>query len=263
VIRALIVEDSPLARQGIRLYLREEQDVVVVGEAADGPEAVANILALRPDLVFLDVNMPGFGGFDVLKRTREANLRAVIFVTAHADYALEAFNNDAVSYLLKPINPQRFAQAVQRARLLLRDTGGASGEAAAQARDVEAPSERSGGIVGAQLDASRHLTRLLVRHAERFLLLRTDEIHWISSANEYATLHTTRGDWLLRMPITELAARLDPGQFARIHRGTIVNLDRVREIQPRSHGDYDVVLEDGTELRLSRSYRAGIFGRAE
>jgi two-component system LytT family response regulator len=262
MIRALIVEDSPLARQGIRLYLQEEPDIVVVGEAADGPEAVTNILALRPDLVFLDVNMPGFGGFDVLERTREANVRAVIFVTAHADYALEAFHNDAVSYLLKPINPQRFAQAVQRARLLLRSTG-EPGEAVAQAGGVAPANGQSGGIVGAQLDSSRYLSRLLVRHADRFLLLRTEEIQWISSANEYATLHTARGDWLLRMPITELAARLDPGQFARIHRGTIVNLDRVREIQPRSHGDYDVVLEGGTELRLSRSYRAGIFGRAD
>jgi two-component system LytT family response regulator len=261
MIRALIVEDVPLVRKGVRLFLQMEKDVEVVGEACDGPEAVAQIEALRPDLVFLDVQMPGFDGFEVLDRSREYQPRAVIFITAHAHYAMRAFENNAVSYLLKPIDPVRFSEVVDRARLLLRDS---TTDAPVPARGSDNPISShpdEGGVVSAQMDANRRLTRLLVKHADRFLLIKTQEIDWISATGEYATLHTKRGSWLLRMSLLELAERLDEKQFTRIHRCTIVNLDRILEIQPRSHGDCDVVLDRGNVLRLSRSYRDHVFAR--
>jgi two-component system, LytTR family, response regulator len=260
MIRALIVEDVPLVRRGIRLFLQNEKDIEVVGEAGDGPEAVARIAELRPDLVFLDVQMPGFDGFEVLARSTEHYPRAVIFITAHADYALRAFENNAVSYLLKPIDPARFAEVLGRARLLLRPTGADTepGDEAALRRHSSNP---DGGVLSAQMDADRRLTRLLVKQADRFVLIKTEEIDWISATGEYASLHTGRGSWLLRMSLAELAERLDEDQFARIHRCTIVNLDRIREIQPRSHGDCDVVLEGGNVLRLSRNYRDAVFSK--
>jgi two-component system LytT family response regulator len=262
MMRAVIIDDAPLTRQGIRMYLKNETDVEIVGEAADGPDAVSKILSLRPDLIFLDIQMPGFGGFDVLDRTRGANIGAVIFITAHSDYALQAFANDAVSYLLKPIEPKRFAMAVDRARRYLQPRDRAPGEGAAVGESIIDQGVTEG-VAGAQLDAGRSLARILIRHADRFLLVKAEEIRWISAAAEYATLHTERGDWLVRMSISDLASRLSSKQFARIHRSTIVNLDQIREIQPRSHGDYDVILHDNTELRLTRSYRASIFGSSD
>ena len=257
MIRALIVEDAPLVRQGIRLFLESERDIEVVGEAVDGPDAVAQIGTHRPDLVFMDIQMPGFDGFDVLSRCQEANLRAVIFITAHADYALRAFDNNAVSYLLKPIEPARFREVVDRARLLLRGPGQVGPEAHGPPTAM-APAGREAAL-SAQLDANKRLARVLVKHGERFLVIKTAEIDWITATGEYATLHTKKGNWLLRMSLSELAERLDESRFARIHRCTIVNLDRVIEVQPRSHGDCEVILDDGSALRLSRNYRDGVF----
>lgn len=261
MIRALIVEDVPLVRKGIRLFLRTEKDVEIVGEACDGPEAVTMIEALRPDLVFLDVQMPGFDGFEVLERSQQYHPRAVIFITAHADYAMRAFENNAVSYLLKPIEPGRFAEVVNRARLLLLRNSATDASAPAGRSDGPLSGNHLEGVVSAQMDTNRRLTRLLVKRADRFLLLKVQEIDWISATGEYATLHTRRGSWLLRMSLSQLAERLDDNQFARIHRCSIVNLDRILEIQPRSHGDCDVVLENGHILRLSRNYRDEVFAK--
>jgi two-component system, LytTR family, response regulator len=258
MIRALIVEDAPRLRSGIRLYLQKEQDVEVVGEAGDGPDAVERINALRPDMVFLDVQLPGFDGFEVLSRANIDSRRcAIVFITAYADYALRAFDCNAVSYLLKPFDGRRFAEVVDRARLFLRS----SEEDAASATESngvvqEVPAD---GLLGAQLNGHQRLTRILVRHADRFLLIKVDEIDWIAATGEYATVHTARGSWLLRTSLTELTLRLDEHQFARIHRGTIVNLDRVAEIQPRGHGDCDVMLQGGRLLRMSRGYRDNVF----
>jgi two-component system LytT family response regulator len=259
MIRALIVEDAPLVRKGIRHFLREDKDIEVVGEACDGPDAVAQIDALHPDLVFLDIQMPGFDGFEVLSRSKDVNIPAVIFITAHSDYAMRAFDSSAISYLLKPIDPVRFSESVHRSRLLLSALKTA---AAAGRNDADPPSDKiQGGVVSARLDSRRRLSRLLIRHADRFLLIKVEEIDWISATGEYASLHTQRGSWLLRMSLSELSERLDPNQFARIHRAAIVNLDRIQEIQPRSHGDCDVILIDGSQLRLSRNYRESLFAR--
>jgi len=251
MIRCLIVEDAPIVRKGIRLLLEGEPDIEVVGEAGDGPEAVTQIGALHPELLFLDIQMPGFDGFEVLERTSGDHLCAVVFITAYADYALRAFDVNALSYLLKPLNPTRFREVVHRARTLLGD-----------AQALEANHERLSRILpkptlleGIPLSNPAPVSRLVVKDGERYLLVKTEEIDWIASVGEYASLRARKSSYLIRMAISDLEASLDSRQFVRIHRSTIVNLDRVREVQPRSHGDYDVLMEDGTVLRLSRTYR--------
>lgn len=256
MIRALVVDDAPLVRKGIRLYLQEEQDIEVIGEASDGPDAVAQISAHRPDLVFLDIQMPGFDGFEVIKRSRDAHIPAVVFITAHADYAMRAFDSNALSYLLKPINPARFREVVHRVRLLLRNDGEAQ-----STRPRAGAAEASEAMVPVGFDANKPLSRLLVKHGDGFLFLKTEEIDWIASTGEYASLHARKASFLIRTSLSDLMEKLDERQFARIHRCTIVNMDSVSEIHPRSHGDCDVLLQDGTVLRLSRSYRDNLLFR--
>ncbi len=257
MIRSLIVEDAPIVRKGIRLLLQEERDIEIIGEAGDGPEAVERITALQPDLVFLDIQMPGFDGFEVLERTSREHLCAVVFITAYADYAMRAFDANALSYLLKPIDPARFSVVLQRARALLSD-----------ARELESSHQRLGQLLPrpqtaepSPRDGESPVARLVVKDGDRFLLLKADEIDWITSIGEYANIHARKTSYLIRTAISELARRLDGRQFVRIHRSTIVNLDRVREIQPRSHGDCDVVMHDGTVLRLSRSFRDNLLAQ--
>lgn len=257
MIRALIVEDASLVRKGLRLFLEREEDIEIVGEACDGPEAVDQICTHRPDLILLDIQMPGFDGFEVLARTRRVQTQAVIFITAHSDYALRAFDHNAVSYLLKPIDPARFRDSVGRARLLIGKPR--TNHDDAEPEETPPPGGVSEVTISAEPGSGRRLSRLLVKERDRFVPVRTRDIDWISATREYTTLHTRVGTWLVRIPISALADRLDEQQFARIHRCTIVNLDRIREILPRTHGDCDVVLQDGHQLRLSRSYREQIF----
>ncbi|HVW69907.1 MAG TPA: response regulator [Steroidobacteraceae bacterium] len=257
MIRSLIVEDAPIVRKGIRLLLQDEPDIEIIGEAGDGPEAVEQITTLQPDLVFLDIQMPGFDGFEVLERTSRHHLCAVVFITAYADYAMRAFDVNALSYLLKPINPARFKSVLQRARTLLSD-----------GKELESSHQRLGQILprpqaaeAASVSLESPAARLVVKDGDRFLLLKVDEIDWITSIGEYANVHARKTSYLIRTALSELARRLDIRQFVRIHRSTIINLDRVSEIQPRSHGDCDVVMHDGTVLRLSRSYRENLLAQ--
>lgn len=258
MIRALIAEDASLVRKGLRLFLQQEDDIEIVGEACDGPEAVERIRAHRPQLVLLDIRMPGFDGFEVLARTRGVPIRAVIFITAHSDYALRAFENNAVSYLLKPVDPVRFRDAVDRARILIGRTPPGSDAEPGDALS-RPPVEVPAATTSAAPRSGHRISRLLVKERNRFVFVQTAEIDWIEATGEYVTLHTRVGTWVVRMPLSALAARLDEDRFARIHRCAIVNLDRVREILPRSHGDCDVLLQDGRQLRLSRGYRERIF----
>jgi two-component system, LytTR family, response regulator len=256
VMRTLIVDDEPLAREGLRVRLTREQDVEIVGEAIDGVAAIDAILALTPDVVFLDVQMPGLGGFDVLERVSETHLPIVIFVTAYDQYALKAFDVHALDYLLKPFSDARFAQALARARR----TWLSEADRDADHRVAAMLAARADGMraeVGpAKLSPAKpYLVRLPVKHRDRYLLLRIEEVAWIEAAQNYVQIHTQRGTFLMRGTMAELEAQLDPARFARIHRSTLVNLDRIREIRPGWHGDFDVVLEDGTSLKLSRHYR--------
>jgi two-component system, LytTR family, response regulator len=260
-IRTLIADDEPLARAGVHARLEREPDIGVVGEAVDGPDTVRAIEALRPDLVFLDVQMPGFDGFEVVERVADVHLPAIVFVTAYDEYAIRAFDLHALHYLLKPYTAARFAEALRRARAeLARGAGGE--EAPALARLLE---ERSAGEVGAAEGGpagapAAHLTRFLVRDGERFVFVRADEVEWIEAAANYARLWARGTSYLVRMTMAELERRLDPERFARIHRSSIVNLDRVREIRQGWHGDYEVVTQAGKALRMSRGYQGRVLG---
>jgi two-component system LytT family response regulator len=236
MIRTVIVDDAPLVREGIRLLLEPEKDIEIVGEAADGPDAVSTIARLRPDLMFLDVQMPNLDGFEVLERAASPTC-AVIFVTAYDDYALRAFQANAVGYLLKPITPKLFQSSLQRARHVL------SGAHA---------------VGNAVSPGARPLPRLVAKDHGRFVLLRPEEVDWITSAGDYVEFHARGRSFLMRQTISELNEALDPRAFVRIHRTTIVNVDRIQEIQALPQGDFSVKLTDGRLLRMSRNYRASL-----
>lgn len=243
-LRVMIVDDEELARQRIRRLLAREADVEVVGEASDGIQAVESIHSLAPDLVFLDVQMPEVDGFAVLERLRPHGTPAVVFVTAHDDYALRAFDVHAVDYLRKPFDATRFREAFARAR---RRLAGAEAEERARALDALLDQIRS--------QPPRSRERLMVRSDGRLYFVRVDDIDWVEAAGNYVKLHVGRETHLMRETMAGIEKMLDPSRFLRIHRSAIVNLDRVREMQPWFSGEYTVILRDGTQLRLSRVYR--------
>jgi two-component system LytT family response regulator len=240
MIRTLIVDDVELARESIRIRLEEHKDFEVVGEAANAQEALSLVHDLSPDLVFLDIEMPGSDAFQLLQDLEPAQIPGLIFVTAHDQYAVQAFNSDALHYLLKPINDDQFEEAIRRARVEIEEE-----------KDGKRPSR---GLRTAE-HKSPYWSRLVIKDRDRFVLLKTDEIHWIGSASNYAEIHVGERSHLLRMPISDLELRLDPSRLARISRSTIVHVDQIRDIKTLWHGDFEVVLKDGTALRMSRRYR--------
>lgn len=241
-IRALIVDDEQPARERLRRYLSTADDVAIVGEAADGLEAVDAIRRLSPDLVFLDVQMPGLDGFDVLEAVGTA-VPAVVFVTAYDQYAIPAFDAEAADYLLKPYDDDRFARALTRARQRV------------QTASADSTSTRTLEQVLARLRPSRgFLQRLVVDDRDRVRLVPVRDIFRISAEGNYARVHTAGGTSLVRHSLTYLDSRLDHARFARIHRSDIVAIDAVCELQPVSHGDYDVLLKNGDRVRLSRRF---------
>ncbi|MEQ1834595.1 MAG: LytTR family DNA-binding domain-containing protein [Candidatus Eisenbacteria bacterium] len=250
MIRTLLVDDEPPGRQGLRTRLEATPGFELVGEACDGAEAVERILELRPDLVFLDIQMPGMDGFEVLARVADTHLPQVVFVTAFDRFALRAFEVHALDYLLKPWSLERFEEAVRRARSAL-------------AADDPRPRERVAGL----LDAPRPdqppgpLTRFVVRDRGRFVLLPASDVDWIQAAENYVELHTAHATHLVRHTMKELASRLDPRHYARIHRSLIVRLDAVRDIQPGDSGDYVVTLLSGERLPMSRTHRKALLDR--
>ncbi len=242
-IRALVVDDEPLARRRIRRLLARDPDVEVIGECANGYEAISAITEHKPDLLFLDVQMPEVDGFTVLEKVGQRALPFVVFVTAYDQYALKAFEVSAVDYLLKPFDRKRFEKALQRAKTRMSSERGSELNQQTMALLQELRAE------------SRHLGRLLVKSAGRAFFLKTEEIDWIEAEGKYVRLHVGRESYLLRDGIGNLEAQLDPKKLLRIHRSTIVNIDRVKEFQPWFNHEYRVVLRDGTELMLSRSCR--------
>jgi two-component system, LytTR family, response regulator len=239
----MIVDDEPLGRERIRTLLAGDPEIEVVGEASDGRAAVASVTQLKPDLLFLDVQMPEMSGFEVLEAIAGAEMPAVIFVTAYDHYAVKAFQVHALDYLLKSFDRERFGQAVQRAKAEI-----------ARGREHKFD-ERLAALLEDIQQQHRQPERLVVRAAGRIVFLRVEEIDWIEAADNYVCLHVDRETHLLRGTMASIEERLDPRRFLRIHRSTIVNLDRVRDLAPLFHGDYAVRLRDGTELVLSRGYR--------
>jgi two-component system LytT family response regulator len=249
VIRTLIVDDEPLARRAMRMRLGREPDIEVVGEACDGHGAVETIRRLRPDLVFLDVQMPGLDGFGVLEQVADEHLPMVVFVTASDVHALRAFEIHALDYLLKPFSSARFDAALRRARLEIA-SGATFPERAKLAGLLESlTAERS------HNGARAYAHRLAVREGDRITMVRVDDLDAIEAAGNYVMLVERSRRHLVRRTLSALESQLDPARFARIHRSTIVNVDRIREIHLESHGDCDVVMESGAAYRLSRNYR--------
>ena len=241
-IRTLIVDDEPLARRRIRRMLARHPDVDVIGECANGREAIAAIREQQPALVFLDVQMPEVDGFAVLERISAEAMPLIIFVTAYDQYALRAFDVYALDYLLKPFDRRRFDNAMQRAKSRLFN----------ERSDV---SERALALLEELRAQQSHLERMVIKAGGRAFFLKTEEIDWVEAEGKYVRLHIGKETYLVREAISQIEAQLDPKRFLRIHRSTIVNLDRVRELQPWFHNDYRVILRDGTELMLSRSCR--------
>jgi two-component system, LytTR family, response regulator len=253
--RTLIVDDEPLARDGMRLMLAGLADIDVIGEAGDGVAAVRAIAALKPDVVLLDVQMPGLSGFDVVEQAAPDHLPLIVFVTAYDEHALRAFEVHAFDYLLKPVNHARLADAMRRVRADLA-RGGPSRERVLDVLDDLRP-----GRVAAAPVRPRYSTRFAVRDGDRYVLVRAADIDWIEAAANYVRLITRGHGFLLRMTLAEMERRLDPAQFTRIHRSTIVNTARIGEIRPDAHGDFEVVLVDGRTLAMSRSFRERLLGR--
>lgn len=248
LIRTVIVDDELLARDAIQMRLENESDIAVVGEAATGREAVALIGEVLPDIVFLDVQLPGMDGFEVLDRVAATWLPIVVFVTAYDRYALKAFETHALDYLLKPFTRDRFRAALDRARAAF----ASAGDPSVQRGLIKLLNDRSRPHAGGE---NEYLVRFAVKHRRGMRLVRVGDIDYIQACANYAEIHTAGASHLVRMTMQELEQRLDPSLFVRIHRSTIVHINRVRKIIAASHGDFDLSLGDGTVLRLSRNYR--------
>ena len=263
VIRAIVADDERLARDRIRRLLDEEPDVEVVAECADGDAAVDAIRTHRPDLAFLDVQMPGRDGLAVVDALRGEPMPVVVFATAFDEYAIRAFEVHALDYLVKPFNPRRFRAAVARAREALSQGRGAHEErllALVQQltdaqRDLERRLDAAGSRPAATGRVEAWLDRITVRAKGRIHFVRVADVDWIGSAGNYVELHVGTAVHTVRESLTGLAARLDPERFVRIHRTTVVNVDRIREIQPWFSGDYVVLMHSGAKLTMSRNYR--------
>ncbi|HEX7241401.1 MAG TPA: LytTR family DNA-binding domain-containing protein [Longimicrobiaceae bacterium] len=245
-IRAVIVDDEPLARRRVRSLLVEAGDVQVVAECANGKEAIRAIEELPPDLLFLDIQMPEMDGFDVLRAVGVGRVPVVIFVTAYDQFALRAFEAQALDYLLKPFDDERFEAALQRARERIRQQQGGDLD-----RRLRALLEEVRGGRG-------YLQRLVVPSGHRSVFVRTEEIDWLEAERNYIRLHVGGRAYLLRENLGRMESALDPSRFCRIHRSTIVNIDRIQAVESLLGGEYVVLLHDGTKLTSGRSYRRNL-----
>jgi two-component system LytT family response regulator len=233
-IRTLVIDDEPLARRNLTVLLRRDPGIGLIAECGSGSDAIAKIRNTKPDLVFLDVQMPECDGFDVLEILGSDLPPAIVFVTAHDEYALRAFDAGALDYLLKPFDDARFERALSRSKDRL-----------ARYAERKPPC----------------VERLVVKSAGQVLFLNAAEIDWIEAADYYACLHVGKATHLLRRPMSELERELSVGRFCRIHRSVIVNLDRIRGLELKSDGEYAVVLTSGIRLRLSRRFRKNLQDR--
>ncbi|HET9697556.1 MAG TPA: LytTR family DNA-binding domain-containing protein [Terriglobales bacterium] len=244
MIRVVIADDEPLARNRIRRLLSGDKEVEIVAECKNGKETVAALDHHQPDLLFLDVEMPEVDGFGVLEQVGAENMPVVIFVTAYDQYAVQAFETHALDYLLKPFDEERFHKALQRARFQVERsrTGEITTRLLAMLHDVRPQ----------PMPAS---DRLVIKSGGRVVFLKSEEIDWVEAAANYVRIHTGSEEYLMRETMNAFEAKLDSRRFMRIHRSIIVNLEKIRELQPCNNGEYIVVLRTGKELSLSRSFR--------
>lgn len=242
--RVVLVDDEEPARRILRRTLDADARFRVIGEAASGPQAVELVQQTRPDLAFLDVQMPGLDGFDVLRAIPPRHWPLVVFCTGHEEYAVAAFELNALDYLLKPIDEERARNTLERAATRL----------GAPLAEQRARVER---MLTATRDV-RHIERIPIRRQGKVEIIELDEVEWIAAAGNYVELHRDGRRHLYRSPLSRLAERLDPRRFVRIHRSTVVNVERVRELEPTPQGDWKLRLDTGAQLRLSRRFREAL-----
>jgi two-component system, LytTR family, response regulator len=241
-LTALIVDDEPLAREGLRALLSKDPEVGPIREARDGREAVASIRERNPDIAFLDVQMPEMDGFAVIRTIGAEHMPAVVFVTAHDQYAIRAFEINALDYLLKPVIEERFVKALVRAKSRIHSNG--AGDSSRQII----------GLLETIASPQSYLKRLVVRSAGKTVFVDVESLDWIQGAENYVELHAGRMSHLLHVTMNILEKSLDPEIFLRVHRSIIVNLFRIRDLQPGAHGEYLITLRDETRLRSGRTY---------
>jgi two-component system, LytTR family, response regulator len=246
-LRVLVVDDEPLVREGIRVLLKREADVRMLGEARNGEEAVERIRELGPDLVLLDVQMPGMDGLAVVEALEPEERPAIVFVTAYGEYAIRAFDMHAVDYLLKPFDAERFATALRRAR----------------ARMSEGKVDRLEELLATLRPARAYPERLLLRHEGTVVVVPANDIDWVEAADNYVQVHARTGRYMVREPLKQIETKLDPARFARAHRSAIVNLSRVKSLDPLTAGENIITLTTGTRLTLSRGHRDDFKSRLE
>jgi two-component system, LytTR family, response regulator len=245
-IRVMVVDDEPLARGMVREMLEGDPEAEIVGECSNGRDAISEIKSLSPDLVFLDVQMPELGGFDVLEAFKDEPLPRVVFVTAYDQYAVRAFEVHALDYLLKPFDRERFMTSWERAKIQI-------GKDQFDRRDQHIVA-----LLEELKAGRRYIERLVVKTAGRVFFLDIKDIDCIEAEGNYVRVHNGPKSYLLRETIGGLETQLDPKEFLRIHRSAIVRIDKIKELQPWFHGEYHVVLEGGKQLTLSRNYRQNL-----
>ena len=245
-IRAIIVDDEPPARNKIRELLKANPDVEVIDECSNGREAVQSIASKSPDLVFLDIQMPELDGFGVIEAIGPEHLPAVVFVTAYDQYAVQAFEVHAIDYLLKPFDRQRFQTALNRVTDYL------------QSNQRDELNQQLNSLLRQLKGPRKQTERFVVKSGGRVFFLKNDEIDWIEAAGNYVRLHVGTETHLLRETMSAIQKKLDASRFIRIHRSTFVNIEKIKELQPWFHGEYVVIMRDGTQLTMSRSYRSSL-----
>jgi two-component system LytT family response regulator len=251
-LRTLIVDDEPIARRGIRRLLQVEPDVEIVGECGNGHEAVAAIRKLSPDLVFLDVQMPLLDGFGVIESLSAETTPAVVFVTAYDEHAIRAFEVNALDYLLKPIDPERFRKTLERARL---EACGSETKHLTQKLSALLQSLRE---LQPNAAPPPYLERIAIKEQGRVFFLCVEQLDWLRAQGNYVELHAESESHLLRETMDGMESKLDPRKFLRLRRSTIVRVERIKELRPLFNGEYAVLLQDGTQLVSSRRYRQNL-----
>ncbi len=247
-IRTLIVDDEPFARQKVRSILEKARDIEIIGECENGEDAMALIRDLQPDLVFMDMIMPEKTGLEVLQAIGGDDPPYVVFITAHNDFAIEAFEAQASDYLLKPFDAERFQKALQKARRHIH-----------LKQNVNLYDQLQH-LLNTSATPATYLERLMIKSGDDIIFVKTDEIDWIEAAGNYVNLHLGKRSYLYRDTMNHLQTRLDPARFVRIHRSKIVNVERISRLQSWSHGEYVIIMKDKTELFLTRTYRDNLLG---
>ncbi|MEZ5895890.1 MAG: LytTR family DNA-binding domain-containing protein [Parvularculaceae bacterium] len=259
-ISVILVDDEPLAIRGMKLRLAEFAEIEVIGECSNGREAVKEIKAKSPDVVFLDIQMPGLDGFGVVRALIGVPAPLIIFVTAYDKYAIDAFEANALDYLVKPVDEERLKDAIHRAREAIKSRAAASRESKLVELLASLSDEDHDQIKELIQDPSwtekeRYSERLSFKDGSKVVMLNADDIDWIDAAGDYMCIHAGGKTHIIRETMKTLQQRLDPSRFQRIHRSAIVNVKKVKELHPHSNGEYFVILENGNELKLSRSYK--------